>query len=137
MKTYLGLVALSTCAIAGDWLTYGHDPQRTSWASEETKIAPDTVAKMTLAWKTSLKNEPYMMSALHAPRGWKHLNAFFVQLFLKTHFAPAGTAMASRTTKAKRNVCDFFVDGMVPFALQIRPQPVKKLRRAPHARGAG
>ena len=42
MKAYVGLVAVSTCAIAGDWLTYGHDPQRTSWAFEETKIAPDT-----------------------------------------------------------------------------------------------
>ena len=52
MKAYLGLLALSTCAIAGDWLTYGHDPQRTSWAFEETKIAPDSVSKMALAWKT-------------------------------------------------------------------------------------
>jgi outer membrane protein assembly factor BamB len=74
MKTYLGLVALSTCAIAGDWLTYGHDPQRTSWAFEETKIAPDSVSKMALAWKTKLKNEPYMMSALTAPVVASHIS---------------------------------------------------------------
>jgi hypothetical protein len=48
MKAYLCLVALSTCAIAADWLTYGHDLQRTSWALEETKIAPDSVS--TMAW---------------------------------------------------------------------------------------
>ena len=52
----------------------------------------------------SVSEPSVAMSALHVPRGWKHLNAFFVQLFLKTHFAPAGTAMASRKTKAKRNV---------------------------------
>jgi hypothetical protein len=67
MKTYLGLVALSTCAIAGDWLTYGHDPQRTSWAFEETKIAPDSVSKMALAWKTSLKNDGRVEDGRLAP----------------------------------------------------------------------
>jgi len=54
-------------AFAGDWLTYGHDPQRTGWAFEESKISPETASKLGLAWKTKLKNEPYSLSALTAP----------------------------------------------------------------------
>src|SRR4029077_5227976 len=71
----------------------------------------------------SVSEPSVVMSALHAPRGWKHLNAFFVQLFLNTHFAPAGTAMASNRTKAKRNVRGFFVEDMVRLALQIGSYP--------------
>jgi outer membrane protein assembly factor BamB len=65
-KLLLGCLIAST-AFAGDWLTYGHDPQRTSWAFEETKLSPDNVAKLTLKWKTPLKNEPFVLSALTAP----------------------------------------------------------------------
>ena len=61
------LVLFSLSALAGDWLTYGHDPQRTGWAFEETKLNPENVSKMVLAWKTKLKNEPLLLSALTAP----------------------------------------------------------------------
>jgi len=63
------ILALTLCQAAwgADWLTFGHDPQRTGWAFEETKITPENVAQMTLAWKTKLKNEPYSLSALTAP----------------------------------------------------------------------
>ena len=60
-------LAFSTAALAGDWLTYGHDPQRTSWAFEETQLSPENVSKMALLWKTKLKNEAYSLSALTAP----------------------------------------------------------------------
>src|SRR3954465_13001036 len=66
IKPLLGcLIAVS--AFAGDWLPYGHDPQRTGWAFEETKLSPDTAAKLTLTWKTALRNEPFVLSALTAP----------------------------------------------------------------------
>ena len=55
---FLLLLALSTAVLAGDWLTFGHDPQRTSWAFEETKLNPQNVSKMALAWIAKLKNEP-------------------------------------------------------------------------------
>ncbi len=29
--------ATAPFAFAGDWTTFGHDPQRTGWAFEETK----------------------------------------------------------------------------------------------------
>ena len=41
MKLYLVLVALSTCAIAGDWLTDGHDPQHVV-GFQETKAPVDS-----------------------------------------------------------------------------------------------
>lgn len=68
MRTRIALLlALCPAAFAGDWLTFGHDPQRTSWAFEETKLSPENVSKMALAWKTKLKNEPYSLSAVTAP----------------------------------------------------------------------
>lgn len=64
---FLPIVALSTAALAGDWLTFGHDPQRTGWAFEESKLTPQNVSQMSLAWKTKLKNDSYSLSALTAP----------------------------------------------------------------------
>src|SRR5437868_13599511 len=63
------LLALSPAApgMAGDWLTFAHDPQRTGWAFEETTLAPDNVSNLSLKWKTKLRNEPYSLSALTAP----------------------------------------------------------------------
>jgi hypothetical protein len=46
----LSLAALP-CA-AGDWVTYGHDPARSGWASDEKKISPANVGSMTVQWKT-------------------------------------------------------------------------------------
>ena len=60
-------LALGTRLFAGDWLTFGHDPQRTGWAFEETVINPQNVPNLKLAWKTKLKNEAYSLSALTAP----------------------------------------------------------------------
>ncbi len=72
MKCAASLVALlafflPTRGRAADWLTYGHDPQRTSWAFEETTLGPENVANLGLKWKSKLKNESYRLSALTAP----------------------------------------------------------------------
>ena len=75
MKRLLTFAALCTAstilvcqpALAGDWLTYGHDPQRTGWAMEETKLSPATVPNLALKWKVKLPNEAYRLSALTAP----------------------------------------------------------------------
>ena len=53
--------------ISADWLTYGHDPQRTGWAFEETTLTPENVPNLGLKWKSKLKNESYRLSALTAP----------------------------------------------------------------------
>jgi len=50
-----------------DWATFAHDPQRTGWAFEETRIAPDSVSQMKLVWKTKLDAEPYSLYNLVPP----------------------------------------------------------------------
>ena len=50
-----------------DWNTFAHDPQRTGWAFEETRISPESVSQMTLQWKTKLESEPYSLYNLVPP----------------------------------------------------------------------
>lgn len=66
MRPVLFLFLLAS-AHAGDWLTYGHDPQRTGWAFEETSLTPDNVSKMTQLWKSKLQNESYSLYSLTPP----------------------------------------------------------------------
>src|SRR5215510_2199712 len=54
-------------AFSADWLTFGHDPQRSGWAPEESKISPENVSGLALKWKTPLKNEPKSLTALTVP----------------------------------------------------------------------
>src|SRR5579872_1335505 len=61
------LVSISGASIAEDWPTFGHDPQRSGWAAEETKLAPENVSNLRLKWKSTLKNESYSLFALTAP----------------------------------------------------------------------
>ncbi len=61
------LLFVTAAAHAADWLTYGHDPQRSSWAFEETTLTPENVSGLGLNWKSKVKNEPYRLSALTAP----------------------------------------------------------------------
>lgn len=63
----LALLSVAAPLFAGDWLTFGHDPQRTGWAFEETQLAPANVGTLGVRWKTKLKNEPYSLSALTPP----------------------------------------------------------------------
>ena len=67
-RTRIALLLLAcSAAFAGDWLTFGHDPQRTGWAVEEARISPETVSQMKLSWKTKVANEPYSLYALTVP----------------------------------------------------------------------
>jgi hypothetical protein len=61
------LLAASCSLPAGDWLTYGHDPQRSGWAFEETTLTPQNVGSLQLKWKAKLDNPSYSLSALTAP----------------------------------------------------------------------
>ena len=53
--------------MAGDWLTFGHDPQRTGWAFEETTLNPANVSDLSLLWKSKLPNQFYLTAAVTAP----------------------------------------------------------------------
>jgi outer membrane protein assembly factor BamB len=68
MKSALSLMLLFSAGTdAADWLTFGHDPQRSAWAFEETLLTPQNVSTLALKWKTKVKNEFYSLSALTAP----------------------------------------------------------------------
>lgn len=58
---------LAPLALAGDWTTFGHDPQRTGWAPEETVLTPANVSQLGLQWKARVDNQFYSLSALTAP----------------------------------------------------------------------
>ena len=51
----------------GDWPTFGHDPQRSGWAANETALSPENVGGLKLLWKIRLDNEPKSLTALTAP----------------------------------------------------------------------
>jgi outer membrane protein assembly factor BamB len=65
----LGLVCLLVSATvwSADWPTFGHDPQRSGWATGEDTLNVQNVAGMKLLWKTHVKNEPLSLTALTAP----------------------------------------------------------------------
>src|SRR5260370_37667607 len=62
----LVLLVVIPAAIAGDWTTYGHDPQRSGWAFEETTLSPENGSKLGLQWKSKVNNQFYSLSALTA-----------------------------------------------------------------------
>ena len=65
------LISLILCEIGSaqtaDWPTFGHDPQRSGWAFEETTLNHENVAGLGLRWKVKLKNEPRSLVSLMAP----------------------------------------------------------------------
>ena len=64
---YLCLLFSSANSLDADWLTFGHDPQRTAWASEETKLKVDNAKDLELKWSVQLDNLPLALSALTSP----------------------------------------------------------------------
>jgi glucose dehydrogenase len=64
---YFCWLSLATSLYAADWLTFGHDPQRTGWAEAEKKLTPQNVGGLELKWKVQMKNEPKSLTALTAP----------------------------------------------------------------------
>src|SRR5215510_4398032 len=63
------LVVLQThpSLFAADWLTFGHDPQRSGWAFAENQLSLQNVSGLSLKWKMALKNEPKSLTALTVP----------------------------------------------------------------------
>ncbi|PYV41571.1 MAG: hypothetical protein DMG06_16685, partial [Acidobacteria bacterium] len=66
-RIYFAWLCLSTWLYAADWLTFGHDPQRSGWAVEEKVLTVQNVSGLELKWKIQVKNEPKALTALTAP----------------------------------------------------------------------
>ena len=62
-----GALLWAGAAAAGDWPTFGHDPQRSGWARSERTLSTENVAGLELQWKTKLDNESSLLGALTAP----------------------------------------------------------------------
>jgi outer membrane protein assembly factor BamB len=63
----IGLLLTPTNQLNADWLTFGHDPQRSGWATEETKLKVDNVKDLELKWSVQLENLPLALNSLTAP----------------------------------------------------------------------
>lgn len=50
-----------------DWLTWGHDPQRSGWAVDERTLSPENVSRLELKWKAKVPNEAKALASLTAP----------------------------------------------------------------------
>ncbi len=51
----------------GQWITFSHDAQRSGFSGEEHAFSLPNVAKLGLAWKTVVPNEPLFLNGLTAP----------------------------------------------------------------------
>ena len=60
----LGFILQVHAVFAADWLTFGHDPQRSGWAFAENQLSLQNVSGLSLKWKVPLKNEPKSLTAL-------------------------------------------------------------------------
>jgi glucose dehydrogenase len=60
-------VLAAASAVNADWLTFGHDPQRSGWAFEETAITPENAGTMALEWSVQLDNMPLSLTSLMPP----------------------------------------------------------------------
>ena len=54
---------------ASEWLSFGHDPQRSGWNSAETTLSPANVGRLKLLWSTQLPTMPkdVALSTLTSP----------------------------------------------------------------------
>src|SRR3954447_16751484 len=60
---YTVLLLNAAVGLRADWLTFGHDPQRSAWASEETKLSPANAKDLVLKWSIKLDNAPLALNA--------------------------------------------------------------------------
>ncbi|MFN8009645.1 MAG: PQQ-binding-like beta-propeller repeat protein [Terriglobia bacterium] len=67
LPSILLLSLYSAVGWGADWLTFGHDPQRSGWAVEEKDLSVNNAGKLELKWKTALKNEALSLASLTAP----------------------------------------------------------------------
>ena len=61
------VMGMGAACQAGQWTTFGHDPQRSGNAQEEHAFSPSNIASMGLQWKTTVPNEPLYLNGLTAP----------------------------------------------------------------------
>src|SRR5438067_12694746 len=68
---YIVILACSLSPFAsaqsGQWLTYGHDPQRSGVAGDEHAFTNANLSQMGLVWKTVVPNQPLSMNGLTTP----------------------------------------------------------------------
>ncbi len=60
-------LSLAAAASSDDWPTFGHDPQRTGWATSERTFTTANVSDLELKWKTKVDNQGSLLFALTAP----------------------------------------------------------------------
>src|SRR5262252_1557978 len=61
------LISFSALLRASDWPTFGHDPQRSGWASEEDTLSTENVKGLELKWSTQVDNVPLALNGLMPP----------------------------------------------------------------------
>jgi outer membrane protein assembly factor BamB len=63
------LLGSGDAAAQSDWLTWGHDQQRTGWNQSETTLTRDNVSRLELKWKSQLSTSPQdvVLSTLTSP----------------------------------------------------------------------
>ena len=69
-----GCFAVPTFGQGADWLTDGHDVQRTNWQRDEKLLSPSSVKNMTLLWSSKLPSQPKVMHNLFPPLIVANLN---------------------------------------------------------------
>jgi outer membrane protein assembly factor BamB len=66
-RRILVIALTAVTAWGADWLTDGHDPQRTNWQKDEKIISPSNAGNIKLLWKLKLDNQPREMHSLFPP----------------------------------------------------------------------
>jgi outer membrane protein assembly factor BamB len=68
---WLSMSALVTAAgfqlSAGQWLTFGGNPQRDGWARDETALSKENVKSIKVIWKRKIDSAPKELNSLTAP----------------------------------------------------------------------
>ncbi|HZT73521.1 MAG TPA: PQQ-binding-like beta-propeller repeat protein [Terriglobales bacterium] len=69
VRAAVAVMALAMAAMGqhGQWVTFGHDAQRSGWARDEHAFTPANVGRMGLAWSAALPVQPRALTALTAP----------------------------------------------------------------------
>jgi outer membrane protein assembly factor BamB len=67
MRTLVAFTGLAALAAAGQWTTFGGNPQRDGWARGETTLTKENVAKIKLVWKLKVDSPARELSSLAAP----------------------------------------------------------------------
>ena len=65
----LALLMAGSVASANEWLTFGHDPERSGWNRDEHTLSPKNVSRLKLLWQTKLPvaTKDVALSSLTSP----------------------------------------------------------------------